>query len=69
MTLDDVILKLADIEQQAIAIAKVLKPMVKLQDPNDPINLAWNAVGGGIASAARAARRHVLAARKEVLGE
>ena len=69
MTLDEVLLELADIEQRALQIASALKPMVKFQDPNDPINLAWNAVGGGVASAARAARIHILAARKEVFGE
>lgn len=69
MTLDEIVLELADIERRATQIAEALKPMVKFQDPNDRINLAWNAVGGGIASTARAARIHILAARKEVLGE
>lgn len=68
MTLDEIVLELADIERRAIQIAEALKPMGKFQDPNDPINLAWNAVGGGVSGAAKAARVHILAARKEVLG-
>jgi len=66
--LDEIVLELAEIEQRAERIAAALRPMAKPQDPNDPINLAWNAVGGGVSSAARAARIHILTARKEVLG-
>lgn len=67
MTLDEMVRTLINMEQRAAEIGNALRPMAKLNDPHDHINLAWNATGG-IHSAARATRWHVEAAKKEVLG-
>lgn len=68
MTLDEVVAELTYFVERAEILADVVKPMARLDIPDDRINLAWNALGG-VGSAAGAARGHILIAMREILGE